>query len=197
MEQIISKEELEEFKKIKGEVKGVALKENMEFILKEEGRGNLEKLEKILADFGCPITYKNLKEMIFYPLWYDAVLLTVIERLFNYDDKKFQEMGRFEPKISFIIRIFMKYFISLERAAREAPKIWRQTFTVGDLEVVKLDESSGVLRLQNYRLVPVQCQVLKGYFASVLGMVVGGKVECEEIKCVFKGDEYHEFLLKW
>ena len=199
MEQIISKEEFDGLMKIKGEVKGVAMKENMEFILKEEGEEGLRKLEDQMANLGQPIEYRKIKSMIFYPLCLDAVLLLVIKRLFNYNDRKFQEMGRFEPKISFIIRIFMKYFVSLEKAAKEVSKMWRQTFTVGDLKVGELNKEKryGRLRLENYRLIPIQCQILQGYFPSVLQMIVGSDVSCQETKCVHRGDEYCEFFLKW
>ena len=45
MEEIISKEKLDELMKIKGEVKGIAMRENMNFILKEEGSEGVKKLE--------------------------------------------------------------------------------------------------------------------------------------------------------
>ncbi|GAI52915.1 unnamed protein product, partial [marine sediment metagenome] len=31
----------------------------------------------------------------------------------------------------------------------------------------------------------------------IIQMIVGSKVTSEETKCVHRGDEYHEFLLKW
>ena len=199
MEEVISKKELDELMRIKGEVKGVAIKENMEFIIKEEGEKGLKKLEDTLAELGFPIKFKEIRAMNFYPLRLDAVTLLTIKRLFNYDDKKFEEMGRFEPKISFIIRIFIKYFVSLEKAAKEVPKMWRQTFTVGELEVGEIEKEKrrGTLQLKNYRLLPIQCQILKGYFASVLEMIVGTRVTCQETKCVYRGDKFHEFSFKW
>ncbi len=199
MEKIISSGEIEEFKKIKGEVKGVSLKENFDFIFKEEGASGLRKLEDSLSTVGFSLKYQDIKAMTFYPLWLDAILLTAIERLFNYDAEKFREMGRFEPKTSFIIRIFIKYFVSLERAAREVPRMWRQTFTVGDLRVKEFDEKEGrgTIILENYKFLPVQCTILQGYFSSVVQMIVGKEVSCQEVKCVFKGDPHHEFLFKW
>ncbi|MBD3208657.1 MAG: hypothetical protein GF370_04375 [Candidatus Nealsonbacteria bacterium] len=199
MDDLISDQEMEQFREIKGKVKGVALQENMDFILKEEGEGGLRKLEEEMEKLDCPVKKDTIKAMIFYPLWWDAVLLTLIERLFHYDGEKFEEMGKFEPKTSFIIRIFMKHFLSLERAAREVPKLWKQTYTVGDLEVAEYNQEdcSGVIRLKNYKLVPVQCHVLRGYFSSVLQLIVGKEVKCRETKCVFRGDECHEFSMSW
>ncbi len=199
MEQIISKEELDKLMKIKGEVKGNAMIENMKFILKEEGEEGLKQLERAMTELGHPIRHKEIGTMIFYPLWLDAVMLLVIKRLFNYDDKKFQKMGRFEPKISFLIRLFMKHFVSIERAAKEVPNMWKSSFTVGNLNIEEYNVGKryGILRLKDYRSIPIQCQIFKGYFASLVQMVVGSEVVCQETKCIHKGDEYHEFVFKW
>lgn len=196
---MVSKEKIEELKKIKGEVKGVALQENMDFVLKKEGAEGLKRLEEEMDELDCPVKREEIKAMKFYPLWWDGVLLLLIEKLFGYGPEEFEEMGKFEPKTSFIIRIFMKYFVSIDRASKEVPRLWSQTFTVGDIEVAEYDEEKreGIIRLKNYKLVPIQCDILRGYFSSILQLMVGKEVSCEETKCPFRGDEYHEFLLHW
>lgn len=197
MEEIISKEEFDELMKVKGEVRGASFKTEAEFVLKEEGKEGMEILEDVMTKLGHP--YKEIKMMDFYPLGLEAVMLLAIQRLFNYDDKKFQEMGRTEAKVSFIIRLFMKYFVSIDKVLKEVSKMWRKYYTVGDLKVTELNEEERyvILRLENFCLHPILCQSLIGYFPSVLQMVVGGETSCEETKCVFRGDDYHEFLLKW
>ncbi len=198
-EPIFSKEEFEGLRSISGEARGIAIKGEVDFILEQEGDEGVEKLEKKINDMGYPIKLKEIKTMDFYPVWLEALVLCGAEKLFHYDTKKFQEMGRFEPKVSFLIRMFMKYFFSPEIVAREAPKIWRESYTVGDLEVVKFDQENreAVVRLKNFKLHPLQCQNLIGYFASVVQMITGKPVTCREEKCVFRGDEYHEFVLNW
>lgn len=198
MEQIISKEELDELMKIKGEVRGVAIKGEMDFVLKEEGKEGFKKLKDTMEALGYPIEYRKIKPMDFYPLGLHGTVQLAIKRLFNWDDKKFQEMGRFEAKTSLITRLFMRYFFSSEKIVEEAPKMWREYFTVGDLKIIEYDEEKGysISRLENFRIHPIQCQVLIGYFSSIVQMVIGGRVIGEETKCVFRGDEYHEFLLK-
>ena len=197
MEEIITKEEFNKFMELEGETRGVGFKTEAKFILKEEGMAGLKKLEDIMEKFGYP--YKNIQTMDFYPMGLLAVALLSIKGLFNYDDKKFQEMGRFEAKFSLIIRLFMKYFISIERVIKEVPKMWRKYYTVGDLKVIEFNEKKkyAIIRLENFQLHPLLCQVFEGYFPSVLQMIVGGFVTCEETKCTFRGDDYHEFLMKW
>ena len=199
MEQIISKEELYELKKFKGEVRGMSFKTTADFILKEEGKEGLKKFEETMAKCGHPISHQKIKPMKFYPLWADALKLLVIKRLFNYSNEKFIEMGIFESKTSLIIRIFVQYFISLERAIKEAPTLCKKYFTVGELKVIEFEPKKryAIFRIENFNHHPLSCQAHKGYFPSILQMIIKTKVSGEETKCPHRGDDYHEYLLKW
>ena len=199
MEEIISKEEANELMSLKGEVKGTGIKTHGEFILKEEGEEGLKRLEGTMANLGYPIEFKKVRATALYPFGVEAITLVAIKRLFNYDDKKFQEMGRFHAKTSLIIRLFMKYFISLERMAKEGQKLWRRYFTIGELEVVEVDERGRHLafRVENFKFHPLHCQILMGSLSIIIQRIIGEPVTCEEIKCLHRGDEYHEFLMKW
>ena len=134
MEKIISKEELDELMKIKGEVRGISLKNYGKFILKEKGKEGLEKIEEVMADAGCPIKYKKIKVMDFYPLWQNVATFMAIKRCFNFDEKKFQEMGKFCFKSPTLIRLLTKYWLSFEKAVKSVPKMWGTYFTVGNLK---------------------------------------------------------------
>ncbi len=93
MNEIISKQEIEELMKIEGKVRGLPFKTEAEFIQKEEGEEGLKRLEDAMKNIGYPLKYKEMRAMDFYPIGLLAVHLVVIKRLFNYDDKKFEEMG--------------------------------------------------------------------------------------------------------
>lgn len=199
MEQIISKEEVDELMKLKGQIRGAAIKEVIKYILKEEGKDGLGKLEDAMEKIGYSIKDKNIKAMKFYPLGLEASTLVAVKRLFNYDDKKFQDLGKFAGKFSIIIRLFMGYLASIDKIAKETPKMWRKYFTIGDLNIAEINEEKKyvILRIENYYLHPIHCQILIGYLSSILQIVVKSPVKCEETKCTFRGDEYHEYLLKW
>jgi predicted hydrocarbon binding protein len=200
MKQIILKEELEKLKKITGKVRGIVIETYGKFILREEGEEGLRKLEQEMSKLDYPIKYRKIKVTSFYPMVLQAVSLTVIKRLFNYDEKMFQKMGRFESKAdTVVIRFFMKYFISLKRLMKAVPKMWKTYFTVGDIKAVEFDEEKRyiILRLENFNSTPILCENLKGYFEGIFEMVVKKKANCEQTKCSYWGDEYHEFLLKW
>jgi len=199
MEQIISKEEVNELMKLKGQIRGAAIKEIIKYILKEEGKDGLGKLEDAMEKIGYSIKDRNIKAMKFYPLGLEASTLVAVKRLFNYDDKKFQDLGRFAGKFSIIIRLFMGYLASIEKIAKEAPKMWRKYFSIGDFNMAEINEEEKyvILRIENYYLHPIHCQILIGYLSSILQIVVKSPVTGEETKCTFQGDEYHEYLLKW
>lgn len=199
MEEIISKEEFNELMNLEGKVKGTGIKTHGEFILKEEGEEGLKKLENTMVRLGYPIKFKEIRATTLYPFGAEAVILVAIKRLFNYDNKKFQEMGKFHAKSSLIIRLFMKYFVSLQRMAKEGPKIWRRYFTVGDLEAVEINEEKKrlIFRVQNFKFHPLHCQILMGSLPTIIQMILGKPVIYEETKCLYRGDDYHEFLVKW
>lgn len=200
MKQIISKQEFDKLMSIRGEVRGVGIKSYGEYILKEEGGEGLKKLEETITDLGCPIKWKLIKTLAFYPVGLEGLILLVIQRVFNYDDKKIQEMGESHLKKPLIFRLFAKYFASLETMTQQAPRAWRQLFTIGDLKTIELNKKKKyvILRLADFRLCAPHCQIIMGIFSAVLQMLTkSSRVSCEETKCLYRGDECHEFLLKW
>ncbi len=199
MEQIISKEELDDIKKVKGEVTGDCLKNDLDFVIKKGGKDTLRKIEETMAQSGFPIDYKKMKLTDIYPASFPVALIIIIQRMFNYNEKDLEEMGRVESKISStIIRLFMKYFISFDMLAKNAQRIWREHYKMGDISVTDYDKNGHVrFKIENFNTHVFICHVLRGYFAGLLEMIVGKKVTATEPKCVHKGNAYHEFLMKW
>ena len=201
MEEVISKEELNELIRIKGKIRGVAFDTEKQFILKEEGEGSLKKIEEALEKAGYPFEYDKMETMRFYPIGLQAATLVAIKRLFSYDGKKFEQLGDFKPRVSpFFIRLYIRYFVSVKEVIKRMDKFWKKHFTIGGLTLVEVDEKKKYLifRCENFDFHPIWCHILKGYSARVVKMVVKKeKVSCEEVKCIYRGDRYHEYLLKW
>jgi predicted hydrocarbon binding protein len=195
----ITKIEIEKLMKISGEVRGVTLKTDAEFITREKGKEGVKKLELELERISCPIKYNEIESMNFYPIGLRIVSLYAIKSLFNFDEEKIKEIGMFAPKTSLIIKFFMQYFLSLEKTIGELSKIWKKHYTVGDMSPVEVDEKNKIvsLKLENANFDPIFCCYLTGYLSKVLEMIVGNKVSCQETKCAFRGDNFHEYLFKW
>ena len=146
------------------------------------------------------LKYEDIRKMEFYPLGIQAVTFELTREFFNYDKQRFREIGKFVSKVSLILRLFTKYFVSAEKVIKEIPEMWRKNYTTGELKIMDYKESDNhvVLRLENFRLHLFHGQVLVGYFHTVTGMLGGrGTVEIKETKSPFLGDEYYEFFLKW
>ena len=198
----ITKEEIDKLIETKTQARGVVFKTDTEYILGEKGEEGLKKLEEELEKLGHPIKYKEIKSMEFYPAGLRALSLLAIKKTFGFDDKKIENMGLVATKKSIIVKLFVRFFLSLERVFfKEAPRIWQKHWTAGELVPVELNEEKkyAILRLENFNLHPLYCSVyLQGYFAGILQMLIKSpKMTCQETKCSLKGDEYHEYLLKW
>jgi len=186
---------------IKGEVRGAVFEIDREYVLKEKGKEGLKKVEEELEKIGYPIKYREIKTFNYYPVGLRILSLLAIKSVFNFDDEKIKEMGSFGTKISIIVKFFIKYVFSPKKAFdAQTSRLWREHWTVGDLIPVELNEEKkyAILRLQNFSLHPIYCTYLKGYFPGPFQLMIkNSKMTCEETKCVFRGDEYHEYLIKW
>ena len=199
MEQIISKEEIAKASIVEGELRGLGMKNEMEFVLKEEGKEGLIKFEETMEQLGFPVRYKEIKAMSFYPMSLYIVALLVMDELFHYDKEKLREKGEFLTKVSLVIRLFLKNFVSLPKVAEDVSKMWRKYYTTGEFKVIELDEERkcGKIRLENFYLHPLHTETLNGYFRSIVKMVVKSEVTCEEGKDFNGDDKTHEFIFKW
>lgn len=199
MDNLVSREEVKNLMECEGEVRGVSIKDTANFVLKEEGKEGLRKLEKAMEDLGHPLNYEDIRKMDFYPLGLWGLYMLAMKRIFDYDDDKIRELGADNAKSSLIVRLFMKYFFSIEKIVKEAPKIWNKYNTAGNLKVAEYSEEENyvILRIEDYHFHPIHCRNLEGYLPAIVQMVVKDQTTCRETKCIYQGDEYHEFLVEW
>jgi len=183
----------------KGEVRGVALKDDLDYILEIKGEQGLERVEQRMTELGCTLKRKDIKSTNFYPIGLGIILSLTIKEVFNFTEKDFEKMGFSEVKFSIFVKIFLKYFSSLKLIAEQVPNIWRKHYTIGDLEMPRYsrNEKYIILRVKNFKINPIYCNLSMGYFSKVVQMVVRAPVSCKETKCIYRGDPYHEFLLTW
>ncbi|MBD3208070.1 MAG: hypothetical protein GF370_01270 [Candidatus Nealsonbacteria bacterium] len=192
-------QEVEKIKKTEGEIRGVGMQSYINFILQKEGSEGLQKLEERLSELGYPVDLRKIEVMKFYPLGMLGVMLVSIRDLFGYDEQKFREMGKFHIKTSILIRLSLKYFFSLDRVLKEIPGLWRKHLTIGELDVREVDKKNRkiVIRLKDYCLHPLHCQILRGYLEQAFRMAAKEEGECVEECCVHKGGEFHDFVITW
>jgi len=196
----ISKEEIEEIMKHKGEVRGVVFQTDRRFIILKKGEEGLKKVEEETKNLGYPIEYEKVNPLEWYPVGLRVISLIAIKRAFDWQDKDIFEMGNAAPKYSFVVKMLLKYFISLKRSVAEVPNYWRKHFTVGKISCPEFheDEKWLIIRLEGIKIHPILCTHLAGYFLRIAQYVIRSpKIIIREEKCMFKGDPYHDFLFRW
>lgn len=194
----LNKRELGDLMKIKGEVRGAVFQTDAKYVLEKAGEMGLKKLEKKIKALGYEIPYRQAKATDWYPIGFRLISLLAIQNTFNFSDLEIREMGKTAPKFSFIVKFLFKLFSFLEKFVKQIPKFWKEHFTVGELEVLKLDEKNKklIIHLKDVRLHPLFCLYLEGYCERILQFVVN-QPSCRETKCMFKGNPYHEYIFSW
>ena len=199
----ITKEEIKRLMEIPGKARGVVFRTDAEYVKEKKGEEGLKRVEEELKKLGQPIDYKKIKAIGWYPVGLRVASLLVIKKIFNWTNKEIEQMGDAAPKYSFIVRLLLKYFISFPITYKKSPAYWVKHYNIGELETpeYKLTKKNGygIIRIKNFKVHPVMCTYLGGYFTRMCQMVLKGAKNFKwvENKCAHKGDSYHEFRVSW
>jgi hypothetical protein len=196
----ISKEVGDKLMKMEGGCAGAIFQTDVQYIQRVEGEGGLKAVETEIENIGYHIDYNNIKLMVMYPIGLRALSLLVAEEVFDWDDARIMDMGRCAPKHSFMTKLVSRFFSSMKNFAKTAPEYWRKQWNIGSLECVELDKNKrhAILHLSNFEVDPILCKYISGYLLGsfeILGAVKNAKVE--EVKCIHKGDDCHELIIRW
>lgn len=196
----VKKEEAQRLKKIPGNVKGAVILADLEFVKQKGGKEAIEKLQKRVQELGFEVNLEEIKPMEFYPEALSVLVILLAREILHLDKEGIFEMGKNAPKLSMFIKILTKFFFSLKKCFQEAPRYWERHFDFGELETVEFNEREkyAIVRVKGYRFHPIMCLYHKGYFSQIAQLALGQRpVEIKETKCVFWGDPYHEYVIKW
>jgi len=197
---LLSQEEIEKIKNIKGEVVGTSFHEDEKFIRQKEGEEGVKKVEEEMAKLGYPFRFKELKSFQLYPMGLNLAYVIVEKNIFGWGEEVFRENGRFNARISIIAKIMVKYFVSLKKCFDEAGNFWQKYYTAGHLKTEYLDEKkrSATLALEGFEGHPLLCLIYEGYFWQVISYVAPKEtLKVQEIECPFKGGKVHRFQVTW
>lgn len=201
MDEELTEEKVRQLMRFPGEIKGIDIKDDGDFILKKAGKEGLDKVEKVCREAGVPISYRKINAWGFYPGGTKVVSLLAIKKALGFDNQKIEEMAQTTSQKSFIIKLSLRFFFNIPKFIfQETPKIWTKYWTVGELVPVEYNEKKryAIVRVKDMNLHPLYCVYLKGFFSAFPIIGFGTReVAGEETKCSFKGDEYHEFVIRW
>jgi len=195
------KAEIDIIMKKSGRTKGSELITYAKYIREKYGEKGLKAVEEKLEEFGYPFRFDSVKML---GEWYSEALnvsaIIIAKSLFDWKEKDFFEFGYTSPKYSFLVKILMKYFVTLKMFVDQGKEYWSKFMDVGEFEGAELDEEKKycVLRLKGYDFHPCMCEYFNGFLLKISENVVKGKnIKIEETKCIYRSDPYHEFLVSW
>jgi len=190
--------EVDKLMKIPGTQKGAVLKSHLVAIKERFGEEGLAKIEKGLADLGYPVKLQEVRATKEYPEAQTALISLLCQQLLGYTDEDIFMQALEASKLSFFSQLLMRTFTSFERVLKNAPQYWRKHVSIGELECCEFNkkEKFAILRLRNYKLHPIVCLSLAGYFVGMF-RYVQPSTNIKETKCMYKGDPYHEFRVTW
>ena len=196
---IPSADELKELMKNPGQIKGTSFLGDIEYVREKKGEEGLKRVEEETKKLGFPIEYGKIKENDWYSIGLRLVSFTAILNTFGWGEKELAEIAQNSPKVSFIIRFFMKYFVSPEKIFRGAAgRIWKRYYSTGSLRAMDFfrDEKGGwaILRVERMKNHPMSCFFIGAFKLSEPRFM---DINFEETKCTYRGDDCDEFLIKW
>jgi len=184
----------------KGNVRGEILRNIFTYILAKKGKEGVRTVEEKLKELGHSLKFEEIHFFEWYPNSLALLVMLVIKKVFNWSDSDFFNMGNSAPKFSFIIKMMMKYLISVQKVCLEAQKYWEKHFDFGELEPVTVNEKEKyiIVRVKGHKFISSVCAYNAGYFLRVLQFCVKSKnITINETKCMLRGAPYHEFVIKW
>lgn len=183
-----------------GNIKGETINFILQYLQKKEGDDALEKLKERLSQLELPFDVTRVKNFSLIKDSIVAIVMLAIKDVFQWTDDDIFEMGKAEPKNSFIVRLLMKYLVSIEKTFERAPDFWRKFYDFGYLETIEFSDSEKYFKLgvYEYDTDPVMCKYLAGFIHTMVAFSMKEKsVSIEETKCIYKGDSYHEYTVSW
>lgn len=164
----------DELAKKEGRTRGETLLTRLSYIRTRVGEPGIKKLEKKFDELDYSFDFSKVKSLGWYPEYIGVLIILVAKDLFNWTDKDIFAMGSYGPKVSFLVKMLMKYFITVEMTFKASSVNWKKHHSSGDLKLGKFDsqKKQAVLKLIDYNFHPIMCEYLRGYFLEFAKLVL-------------------------
>jgi hypothetical protein len=195
---MLTRHEAEEIMKIEGEVKGVSLQIDAGYVERKWGKEGLDRIKRKLAEVGFPIDFQKISALEWRPAGLRILSLLAIKEIFGLDDEGIKEMGRLAPIHSFIVKLLLKYAVTIRIGIKHLDEIWRKNHAIGEMsgEYQKGDKCLYVY-LKNVKYHPVYCKFLEGFIEGTASFAISKNAECKEVTCPFNNGAYHTYVVRW
>jgi len=194
------KEEVDRMIKIPGNTRAAILKAHADYIRLREGEEGVKKVEELMKEFGHPINFAKINIYDWHPDGLPCGVTLVAKEIFGWKDEDIFEMGKITAGQSLLLKLILRYFISPRKTFKEAHRLWDKYYDFGKLELTEFNEKAKyiILRVTRPKFHPLVCVYFRGYITRICQFVFGSSnIKVEETKCQFKGDPYHEYVIRW
>ena len=194
--------EILELEKLQGKERGADIKFLINYVKDKEGADGLKEIKKELAEnysFFLPDAEKvNDVEWISESI--PHIFMVAAVRFFDWNDAEIYELGKSALSYSRSIKLFVRYFISIEKSIQKTTEHWNDYYTEGKMIFASFDKehNRATLELREFKTHPIVCVFICGVIAKIVELITGSKEsKVREIECVFKGSDHHTFELTW
>ena len=197
------KETIERLNEMKGKIRGCCLKTMVDFLLKSEDKKLLPDIQSKLAEYGFEEDLREVKILDWYPISYIIASFFSFYEVLDWGEEEIKQAGRNCPKSSALIMFRIStsiYVISMERAFAMLPSAYKKLVDFGSLEASELNKGERYFtaRIKDFPVHPLYCKFIEGFGEGLWEVLTSSEeISCKERKCSFRGDPYHEFILKW
>jgi hypothetical protein len=180
----VTKELCDELSKIEGKIRGAVLSTDMFFILHRGDVRDLSAIEERSRELGYEIKHNEIDNTGWYDLGLRLISFLLVIEHFNLSESDIRVMGSRAPRVSSVVSLSLKYFVTLNIFSKRMPKLWIDHYTIGNLKLEKLDRDAGefIMHINDFyhpindvskELARLYVMIfLEGYFESALKMVV-------------------------
>jgi len=195
---MITAKQAQELMKLNGTVRGVAFRIDYDNINALFGKDKVKIVEDYIKKLGIEVNYESFRNTALYPVGLRFISLIAIKDVFKLTDNDIKKMGFNAPRVSFIVKLFTRAFLSVDALLTRANIIWKKHFN-GSLKVIKYSKQKKFItaQLEGFVSHKIFCVYLGGYFESIVSLTLpNNKVTAREILCDNKKG-IHRFKLTW
>lgn len=148
-----------------------------------------EIIERARA-YGEQIDPSKVDSLEKYPISEEVALLFAVYDVLGWNESNIKELGRNVPRVSLLVKFFLKHFISLEATTSQAKMYWRRHYDFGALEVTSPDLPGGnyVVEVTGFDIHPLYTEFLCGFLETMVGFVSADPISSEIVKYSDGGD---------
>jgi hypothetical protein len=160
--------------------------------------GKQESVSAILKRaelYGGEIDPSATNSLRTYPIHVETALLMAVYDELGWNTAEIKELGRNIPRVSLLVKFFLKYFTTLETTTNQAKMYWHRHYDFGELEVVSSDLVGGnyIVEVQGFDMPPLYSEFLCGFLETMVGFVSAEPISSEIVKYSENGDGVNRF----